>query len=322
MLDRLARLKVPTAAVVHGVCLGGGLELALACRFRVALASNVPLQLGCPEVQLGLIPAWGAIVRLPRLLAPRDALNLLLTGNPIGFLQAKSQGLVDRLVSQDEQDRIAETLEPRAAARRVPCDRATWHDELEFAAAKAEEQPADFPEAQQVIMQLIETDLTQGPEAARRCRHRAVRRAGVPSRHAARHRRFLPASPAASPETDRGSTIAQLARSMIQAPGNCASITSRARLNHGPQRSRIALSAVATTSSGGLEHRVGVVHQLDGPVPACVLRRFPEDASDPPAVGDRPVEQPAYLAHAPVARAVSPMSSRAGMVSATLRYVP
>ncbi len=65
VLDRLARLKVPTAAIVHGVCLGGGLELALACRSRAALASSVPLQIGCPEVQLGLIPAWGAIVRLP-----------------------------------------------------------------------------------------------------------------------------------------------------------------------------------------------------------------------------------------------------------------
>jgi enoyl-CoA hydratase/carnithine racemase len=165
VLDRLARLEIPTAAVVHGVCLGGGLELALACRGRAALASSVALQIGCPEVQLGLVPAWGAMVRLARLLAPRDALNLLLTGNPIGFLQAKSQGLVDRLVSQDEQDRIAETLqrEPRPGRS---LDRATWNDELEFAAAKAAEQPAEFPEAQQEIMQLIETDLTQGPEAA------------------------------------------------------------------------------------------------------------------------------------------------------------
>jgi len=165
VLDRLARLNVPTAAIVHGVCLGGGLELALACRSRAALASSVPLQIGCPEVQLGLVPAWGAIVRLTRLLAPRDALNLLLTGKPIGFLQAKSQGLVDRLVSQDEQDRIAETLQREPRPDRS-LDRATWNDELEFAAAKVEEQPAEFPEAQQEIMQLIETDLNQGPEAA------------------------------------------------------------------------------------------------------------------------------------------------------------
>jgi len=165
VLDRLARLEVPTAAIVHGVCLGGGMELTLACRSRAALASSVPLQIGSPEVQLGLIPAWGAIVRLTRLLAPRDALNLLLTGNPIGFLQAKSQGLVDRLVSHDEQERIAETLRREPRPDRL-VERATWDDELEFAAAKAEEQPADFPEAQQEIMRLIETDLTQGPEAA------------------------------------------------------------------------------------------------------------------------------------------------------------
>ena len=184
VLDRLARLNVPTAAIVHGVCLGGGLELALACRCRAALASSVPLQIGSPEVQLGIVPAWGAMVRLARLLAPRDALNLLLTGNPIGFLQAKSQGLVDRLVSQDEQDRIAETLqqEPRPARS---FDRATWNDELEFAAAKAEEQPAEFPEAQQEIMQLIETDLTHGPEAA--CAAAIERCAELGVRPATRH---------------------------------------------------------------------------------------------------------------------------------------
>ncbi len=165
VLDRLTALKVPTAAIVHGVCLGGGLELALACRCRAALASSVPLQMGSPEVQLGILPAWGAIVKLCRLLAPRDALNLLLTGNPVGFLHAKSQGLVDRLVAHDEQSRIAETLqqEPRPVRS---LDRATWEEELQFAEAKAEEQPAEFPEAQREIMKLIEIDLDQGPEAA------------------------------------------------------------------------------------------------------------------------------------------------------------
>jgi enoyl-CoA hydratase/carnithine racemase len=166
VLDRLTRLKVPTAAVVHGVCLGGGLELALACRFRVALASSIPLQLGCPEVQLGLIPAWGAIARLPRLLAPKDALNLLLNGNPIGFLHAKSQGLVDRLVAQDEHERIWEMMSRQAAPAR-PFTVGTWHDELAFARAKAADQPADFPEVQSLIMEIIQTDLTRGLDVAR-----------------------------------------------------------------------------------------------------------------------------------------------------------
>jgi enoyl-CoA hydratase/carnithine racemase len=166
VLDRLARLSVPTAAVVHGVCLGGGLELALACRFRVALASSIPLQLGCPEVQLGLIPAWDAIGRLPRLLAPRDALNLLLNGNPIGFLQAKSQGLVDRLVTQDEHARIGEMMNREAAPAR-PFTADTWLEELKFARAKADDQPADFPEARDAIMEVIQTDLSGGLEPAR-----------------------------------------------------------------------------------------------------------------------------------------------------------
>jgi enoyl-CoA hydratase/carnithine racemase len=165
VLDRLAALKVPTVAVVHGVCLGGGLELALACRFRVALASNVPLQIGSPEIQLGLLPAWGAITRLPRLLAPRDALNLLLTGNPIGFLQAKSQGLVDRLVSQDEATRITETL-ARAANQERERDPDAWRQAIEFAQAQAHDQPAAFPEVQEMIIDIIETYLEQGEVAA------------------------------------------------------------------------------------------------------------------------------------------------------------
>jgi 3-hydroxyacyl-CoA dehydrogenase/enoyl-CoA hydratase/3-hydroxybutyryl-CoA epimerase len=84
VLDRLASLPFPTAAVIHGVCLGGGLELALACRWRVALASAAPLQIGLPEVNLGLVPAWGALVRLPRLIGPDDALDLLVSGRSIG----------------------------------------------------------------------------------------------------------------------------------------------------------------------------------------------------------------------------------------------
>jgi 3-hydroxyacyl-CoA dehydrogenase/enoyl-CoA hydratase/3-hydroxybutyryl-CoA epimerase len=173
VLDRLAALPVATVAIVHGVCLGGGLELALACRRRVALASSATLQMGSPEVQLGLVPAWGAMVRLARLLAPRDALNVLLFGNPLGFLQAKSQGLVERLVAQDEHDRIAETLESKPLSFQA-LDEVAWDEELKFGAAKADQQPADFPEAQEAIIDLIRLDLAEGPRAAmvaslRRC---------------------------------------------------------------------------------------------------------------------------------------------------------
>jgi enoyl-CoA hydratase/carnithine racemase len=166
VIERLAGLAVPTVAVLHGVCLGGGLELALACRSRVALASSVPLQIGCPEIRFGLIPAWGAIMRLPRLINPRDALNLLLSGNPLGFLQAKSQGLVDRLVSQDEPGRILDVLR-RDSTEAKPVDPDQWEAELEFAAVKLADHPTDFPDVQRIILDLIRIDLAQGADIAR-----------------------------------------------------------------------------------------------------------------------------------------------------------
>ncbi|WP_337176631.1 enoyl-CoA hydratase-related protein [Paludisphaera sp.] len=166
VIDRLMRLGPATAAVLHGACLGGGLELALACRHRVALASTTPLQLGTPEARLGLIPGWGAIEHLPRLMAPRDALDLLLYGNPIGFLQARSQGVVSRLVSADESHRLLETLASEAPSEQ-PFLAEDWGDELTFARSKLEGRSNDFPEAQAAILRIIEIDLADGPEAAR-----------------------------------------------------------------------------------------------------------------------------------------------------------
>ena len=65
VLDRLSLPRFATVALIHGVCLGGGLELAMACRRRVALASSMALQTGLPEVHLGLVPAWGGITAVP-----------------------------------------------------------------------------------------------------------------------------------------------------------------------------------------------------------------------------------------------------------------
>ncbi|AMV38081.1 enoyl-CoA hydratase-related protein [Planctomyces sp. SH-PL62] len=166
VLDRLMRLGPATTAVLHGACLGGGLELALACRHRVALATSVPLQLGLPQVRLGLIPGWGAIEHLPRLLAPKDALELLLFGVPIGFLQARSQGVVSRLISAEEPERLVETLSAEAPAER-PFTVDAWAEELDFARAKLDRHSIDFPEAPAAILEVIEIDLARGPEAAR-----------------------------------------------------------------------------------------------------------------------------------------------------------
>jgi 3-hydroxyacyl-CoA dehydrogenase/enoyl-CoA hydratase/3-hydroxybutyryl-CoA epimerase len=91
---RLAALPVPTVALVHGSCLGGGLELALACRYRLA-TDHPKTSLGLPEVNLGIIPGWGGTLRLPRLIGLPQALTMICTGKPARARKAYKIGLVD-----------------------------------------------------------------------------------------------------------------------------------------------------------------------------------------------------------------------------------
>ncbi len=100
VFSRLAALSVPTVAAVNGACLGGGLELALACSSRVASDAEV-VSLGLPEVRLGLIPGWGGTQRLPRLVGLAAALDLILTGRSVGARQALRLGLVDAVVAPE-----------------------------------------------------------------------------------------------------------------------------------------------------------------------------------------------------------------------------
>ncbi len=88
----------PSVAIIDGVCLGGGLELALACDLRVA-TENQKTVLGMPEVKLGLIPGWGGTVRLPRLIGPGPAIELIASGESVTGDQARVLGLVDACVS-------------------------------------------------------------------------------------------------------------------------------------------------------------------------------------------------------------------------------
>ena len=80
IVDRLDHLAVPTVAVIHGYCLGGGLEIALACDYRIAVEDA---RLGFPEVMLGLHPGLGGTVRLPRLINPLEAMTMMLTGRNV-----------------------------------------------------------------------------------------------------------------------------------------------------------------------------------------------------------------------------------------------
>ena len=91
-------LRCPTVAAIHGFALGGGLELALACRYRVAV-NDEKLSLGLPEVQLGIHPGFGGTVRSVRLVGVRPAMEMMLTGKPVRADKALRIGLVDKLVS-------------------------------------------------------------------------------------------------------------------------------------------------------------------------------------------------------------------------------
>ena len=95
--DELERFAKPVVAAIHGACLGGGLELALACAWRIA-TDDRKTQLGCPEVQLGIIPGAGGTQRLPRRIGIAAALDLILTGKSVKARKALKLGLVDEVV--------------------------------------------------------------------------------------------------------------------------------------------------------------------------------------------------------------------------------
>src|SRR5690606_1204477 len=94
--QRLAELPCPTVAAIHGFCMGGGTEISLACRYRVA--SNDPsTRIGLPEVKLGIYPGWGGSARLPRLVGAPAAFDMMLTGRALSAKAARAIGLVDRV---------------------------------------------------------------------------------------------------------------------------------------------------------------------------------------------------------------------------------
>lgn len=117
LFQRVADLSVPTIAAIHGACVGGGLEFALACSFRLA-SDDDATRLGFPEVQLGILPAWGGTQRAPRLVGLQAALGLILTGERVTARKAERIGLVDQAVPTPRLYDLAQTT--AAAAMRGP----------------------------------------------------------------------------------------------------------------------------------------------------------------------------------------------------------
>ena len=100
LFERIAQLPVPTVAMIHGACLGGGLELALACGWRMA-SSDKATRIGLPEVQLGIIPAWGGTTRLPKLIGLPNALSMILTGRQLSAKAALKLGVIDEIAARE-----------------------------------------------------------------------------------------------------------------------------------------------------------------------------------------------------------------------------
>jgi 3-hydroxyacyl-CoA dehydrogenase/enoyl-CoA hydratase/3-hydroxybutyryl-CoA epimerase len=125
VLQKLARLPCPTVAAIHGHCMGGGTEMALACRWRVA-SRDPSTRIALPEVKLGIFPGWGGSARLPRLIGAPAALEFMLTGRNASAANAKAIGLVDRVTSPELLIEAAKELIRHPAARPIAQRVTAW----------------------------------------------------------------------------------------------------------------------------------------------------------------------------------------------------
>ena len=119
VFNRIAALPCPTVAAIHGACVGGGYELCLACRRRIATAARAT-KIGLPETQLGILPAWGGSTRLPRLIGLQNALDIILGGKTVPAKAALKRGMIDDIAPQESlRDAALQWLaKPTPAKRR------------------------------------------------------------------------------------------------------------------------------------------------------------------------------------------------------------
>ncbi len=177
LINQFEELGKPTVAAIHGACLGGGLEAALACTYRIA-TDDPKTSLGLPEVQLGIIPAAGGCQRLPRLIGVRAALDIILVGKTLPAKRAFKIGMVDELVHpailQDvavaAAKRLAEGWQPKRDGRGVAgllLDRNPLGRRIVFSQAKKQvikKTGGNYP-APIAALQAVEHGLTYGIDA-------------------------------------------------------------------------------------------------------------------------------------------------------------
>lgn len=126
LFNSIEELTIPTVAVIHGACVGGGLEFVLSCKYRVAV-NDPSTKLGLPEVRLGLIPAWGGTQRLPKKAGLMQALPMMLEGKLISAEAAHQCGLVDVLLSpRNVEEDLRLFLQDRLREKPLPTHTRTW----------------------------------------------------------------------------------------------------------------------------------------------------------------------------------------------------
>jgi len=116
LFARVARLPMPTVVVIHGPCLGGGLEFAMACDHRIA-RDNSSTQIGLPEIKLGLIPGWGGTQRLPHLVGMKAAVEMILQGRFLDAKKAARLGLIDQAVAPETWEADVSSFVDRVAGK-------------------------------------------------------------------------------------------------------------------------------------------------------------------------------------------------------------
>jgi len=217
VLDALEALGKPLVAAVHGTALGGGLETAMACHYRIALADA---RLGLPEVKLGLLPGAGGTRRAPRLMGVKAALDLMISGQPLSAAAALQSGLLDRVVEGDLRAAALayarELLASGAGARPTTAIApaldgidAQWFERERAAVAKGTRGAS----APQRIVDAVEMGVTlPAPEAATRTRELFLALMASMESRSLRHLFFAEREAAKLPEDCRGVQPRSIAR--------------------------------------------------------------------------------------------------------------
>lgn len=169
IMAEIHALPIPVVAAIHGACLGGGLELALACHRRIC-TDDAKTVLGLPEVQLGVLPGSGGTQRLPRLIGISTALDMILTGKQLRARQALKAGLVDDVVPHTIllEAAVALAKQERPASRRLPVRERLLAGPLArnlvfgMAGKKAEQKTHGNYPATERILKVLETGLSHG----------------------------------------------------------------------------------------------------------------------------------------------------------------